>query len=196
LIFYHPEAGHSTQQQDDLVRVVANACNQTEIPFFLEPMFYSTHGTTVIDSPAFAELRTSVVVESVRRLSGLGAHIMKVPFPVDARRETSDRVWRQACERLNDVCHVPWALLSGGDRFESFKAQLHVACESGCSGFMAGRALWADAVGAPPRERPGILLNTVLPRFRELSDIVKRYGHCWSEKYAVPTINDGWYRRY
>jgi tagatose 1,6-diphosphate aldolase len=196
LIFYHPQAGRATQQQEELVRRVADECNGVEIPLFLEPMFYSTHAAVSVDTRAFAAERPLIVIESVRRLSGLGAHVMKVPFPIDARHETSDRAWRQACQQLNDACHVPWALLSGGDPFDSFKAQLRVACECGCSGFMAGRALWREAVSATTSERPDILRRVVLPRFHELSEIARRCGHPWLERHVLPTIDDHWFRTY
>jgi tagatose 1,6-diphosphate aldolase len=196
LIFYNPHAGRATQQQDELVRKVADECNRVEIPLFLEPMFYAPDPTVSVDSRAFAAERPMIVIESVRRLSGLGAHVMKVPFPIDARYETSDRAWRQACQQLNDACHVPWALLSGGDPFDSFKAQLRVACECGCSGFMAGRALWREVVSVTTSERPDILRGVVLPRFHELSEIAQRFGHNWLERHALPTIDDRWFRSY
>lgn len=196
LIFYHPRAGKATLRQEELVRSVVADCNREEIPLFLEPMFYSLDPAVPVDSTAFAAERSAIVVETVHRLSNLGAHVIKVPFPVDAKYDTNHSNWRKSCNQLNDACRVPWALLSGGDPFDSFKAQLRIACECGCSGFMVGRALWREVITAKENDRQGILRSTVLCRFHELSDIASRLGQGWMSRHSLPAIDDDWYRGY
>ena len=67
---------------------------------------------------------------------------------------------------------MPWTLLSGGGDYESYRDQVAAAVSAGCSGFMAGRALWGEAALAPRAERPGIIADVVAPRLAELRSIV------------------------
>ena len=46
---------------------------------------------------------------------------------VDVEVEPDRGVWHEACSQISDLCAMPWALLSGGDRFEAFRDQLVVA---------------------------------------------------------------------
>jgi tagatose 1,6-diphosphate aldolase len=196
LIFYHPHAGKAAACQESLARRVLADCARAEIPLFLEPMFYSFDPHTTVDSPQFAEERPTLVMETVRRLSALEPHILKVPFPCDAKYDSDVARWKSACAALNDVCTVPWALLSGGDPFDVFKQQLQVACENGCSGFMAGRALWREAVSLHGDERDAFLASVLLDRFRELTEITSRFGQSWMRRYRMPVIDETWYSTY
>ena len=173
LIFYHPDAGEATERQDGLVSAVVAACSRYEIPLFLEPLGYA------LDGQAYD--RGRVVVETARRLSALGPDVLKLQFPVDGREETSPNVWRSRCAELTEACKAPWALLSFGDPFDVFKAQLEVACEAGCSGFMAGRAVWREVITNPAEERAAVVERTVLPRFTELCEVVDRCAKPWTE---------------
>ena len=94
-----------------------------------------------------------------------------------------------ACVEVNDASPRPWALLSAGEPFETFKTQLQIACEAGCCGFMAGRSLWSEAATAPEDQRGTILDLIVRPRMLELNEIADRYAHAWHEKLA-PLASD------
>jgi tagatose 1,6-diphosphate aldolase len=159
-------------------------------------MFYSLDKHTAVDSAIFAEERPALVIETVRRLSALEPHILKVPFPCDAKFKPNITDWKSDCAALNKACAVPWALLSGGDPFDVFKRQLQVACESGCSGFMAGRALWREAVSLPSEQRDAFLRGTVLSRFRELAEITSQFGNSWMSRHNMPIVDEAWYRTY
>ncbi len=84
---------------------------------------------------------------------------MKVEFPVLDLTDLD--ACHAACAELDAAVDGPWVLLSAGVTFEGFRTQVDVAADHGCSGFMAGRAIWGDAVGrlspAGPRvrSRPG-----------------------------------------
>ncbi|MEM7033409.1 MAG: tagatose 1,6-diphosphate aldolase [Chloroflexota bacterium] len=196
LLFYHPNAGEAAERQERVVQSVITDCARHDIPLFLEPMSYSLDPKVPINSPEFAAQRRYIVIESVRRLGALGPDVLKIQFPYDASYDSDEALWQEACQELNETSPVPWALLSGGDPFDVFKAQVKVACEAGCSGFMVGRALWREVIAAAPSEWPAILDQTVLPRFQELADIAKTNGHSWQEKYTMPTTDDSWYRAY
>ena len=154
LVLYRPDRGSSTEAQDDLIRTAVAGCAQVGLPLLVEPVPYDLEGV---------EDREATILASVERIQKLGPDIIKMPFPSDAA--TPDR-WRDACQAVDDVCEVPWAVLSWGAHFEVFVRQTRVACDNGASGFMAGRAIWKEAVGAS--DRPAFLRDTAIPRFTEL----------------------------
>ena len=88
------------------------------------------------------ELRR-VVIESARTFSQMGIDVLKTPFPLDVAHEPDEAVWRAALAELNEACRVPWALLSAGVDYPTFRRQAELACEAGASGVIAGRAIWA-----------------------------------------------------
>ncbi len=195
LIFYHPDAGAATVRQDELVTAVVEDCRQHDIPLFLEPLGYPLDPAIKADSAEYARDRPYVTIETARRLGALGPDVLKLPFPVDAGYEPSEEVWRQTAEKLGAACPVPWALLSFGDPFDVFKAQLEVACRAGCSGFMAGRAVWREVIAAE-NERARVVDEVVVPRFQALCDVAERHAKPWFAGRAFPSIDDASYRSY
>jgi tagatose 1,6-diphosphate aldolase len=181
LLFYHPDSGQAAEAQEVLVRSIVEDCRRHEIPFFLEPISYPLDPKIKKNSPEFARARRRVVIESARRLSALGADVMKVEFPLDAGHDSDPGLWAEACAELNEACAAPWALLSAGEPFETFKDQLPVACRAGGSGFVAGRALWQEAAKLSGAERGKFLSETAYRRLRELSDITEEYGAAWHD---------------
>ncbi len=196
LIYYHPDAGEAAALQEDAVRAVVADCARHEIPLFLEPLAYSLDPSVPLDSEEFGRRRPSIVIQTARRLSALAPDVLKIQFPIDARNQPDARAWEEACAQLNDASVVPWALLSLGEPYESFKKQLEVACRHGCSGFMAGRALWREVVAADSAQRAPILRDVVAPRFRELSAIARANGSSWKCRFQLPRIGDRWFRGY
>ena len=81
-------------------------------------------------------------------------------------------MWAEACAEITERCHMPWTLLSGGGDYQSYRDQVQVAVSAGCSGFMAGRALWGEAALAPADQRASIITELVAPRLAELRSIV------------------------
>jgi tagatose 1,6-diphosphate aldolase len=195
LVLYHPDGGEVTTRQEELIQAVITDCAREDIPLFLEPLLYSTDPALPVKSAGFAAQRRRLVVETARRLTALGPDILKLQFPLDAAHNPDPAEWAEACAELNEAAARPWALLSGGDPFDTFKAQVRVACRAGCSGFMVGRALWGDAINADPNRRAELLQTTVRARFTELAGIAGS-GPGWHTKYASPPINETWFRGY
>jgi tagatose 1,6-diphosphate aldolase len=196
LPYYHPDAGEASEAQERLVRSIAADCRRYEIPLFLEPIAYSVDPDAPKGSPQFASVRRRIVVETVRRLSAIGPDIMKVEFPIDVHYETDQVLWAEACDELNEVSTLPWALLSAGVPFETFKKQLQVACHAGCSGFVAGRAIWQEAAQLSEGERADFLSTTARQRLTELSQIALEHGVPWSKRYSKTQVDQGWFSQY
>jgi tagatose 1,6-diphosphate aldolase len=107
---------------------------------------------------------------------------------------TSPTPWPEACAELNEASQVPWTLLSAGDPFDTFKKQLRVACQAGCSGFVAGRAVWQEVVKLSGEERADFLTNTARRRLAELSEITLEHGLPWSGRYSKVRVDERWFQ--
>lgn len=196
LILYRPDAGEATTHQEELARAVIADCARHDIPLFLEPLAYPLDPAMPKTSPEYTHQRRQLVIETVRRLGALGPDILKIQFPIDANHSMDEGLWREACQELNEVAPVPWALLSDGVPYEIFKKQVQIGCEAGGSGFMIGRALWREVISAPKSDRTAALTKFAIPRFKELTDIANSLGHGWQRKYQQPVIDNNWFRQY
>jgi len=112
---------HAAQQRATIASVV-EACSAESIPLLLEPLAFpgEPHGPGTI--------------AAVKATMPLGATVMKVAWP--------------GLEHLGELVDAledrPWVLLSGGGPFETYLEQVDSAVQQGCSGFMAGRAVWRE----------------------------------------------------
>ena len=163
LAFYRPDRPGHAAAQEQAVAEILSECRRVGVPLVLEPLFYG------LDDPS---ARRRLVTETVERFAAMDPHLLKLPFPVDPVREPDRSVWAEACAEISERCHMPWTLLSGGGSYRSYRDQVEAAVSAGCSGFMAGRALWGEAVLAPPADRSRIIAEVVVPRLAELRNIV------------------------
>jgi tagatose 1,6-diphosphate aldolase len=190
---YHPDALERRSEQEDLVRRIVEQCAEEAMPLFLEPVACSIDPDVPVGSARFAQDLRRIAIETAQRLGALGPDVLKLPFPVDVAHTRDEAVWRAVCGELGDASPVPWVLLSAGEPFDVFKTQLQVACEAGCSGFMAGRSVWQDAALTLDRKkRDDILEEVVAPRMEALNRIAERYGHAWRERRSLAPIDGDW----
>lgn len=195
LVLYRPDAGAVTEAQERIISAVVADCARYDIPLFLEPLDIPAPQPS--GHPAGrADERRALLVATVRRLGALGPDVLKVRFPVDPDHVTDRRLWQDACQELDEASPVPWALLSGGGTFESFREQVDVACRAGASGFMVGRALWGEYVRAASEDRPRLVAELLRPRFEELSRIVTAHARDWAERHSLPSADDRWHLTY
>jgi len=164
LVFYRPDRAEHAAVQERVAAEILAECRRVGIPLVLEPLFYG------LDDPG---ARRAIVIETVERFAAMDPHLLKLPFPVDPAHEPDRSVWAAACAQITERCHMPWTLLSGGGNFESYRDQVAAAVAAGCSGFMAGRALWGEAAVASPSDRPGIISDLVAPRLAELRSLLE-----------------------
>jgi tagatose 1,6-diphosphate aldolase len=167
LVYYHPQAA-SARPVEELVTSIADACAREEIPLFLEPLSFSPRSPT---TPLPSEARRQAVIQTARRLVPLGVDVLKAEFPLNVAEQPDESAWREACLELTEACAVPWVLLSGGAPWNVFLRQAEIACHSGASGVMAGRAFWNEAVSADRTLRAGFLAGEATDRLRRLRAI-------------------------
>jgi len=196
MVYYHPGSGALADELECLIRGVVADCHRWDLPLFLEPMSYSLDPAIAKHSAEFAAKRPAVVIETARRLSRCGADVLKMEFPHDIKFSGDRGAWRQACAELSEASAVPWVLLSAGVDFDQFKPQAQVACESGASGFLAGRAIWKEAAAMSLSDRARFLDNTARDRLRQLLEIAAASARPWTEFYSAPPSSEDWYESY
>lgn len=199
LLYYNP-GSDTASHQEDLLQQAAEECQKYDIPLLLEPMTYSIPGGPEKGTAGFAELKPEMVIETARRLVPLGVDVLKAEFPADPDFEDDDVRMAEWCRALNDASGIPWVLLSAGVDYATFKRQVEIACASGASGFLAGRAIWQEVSDLPEDDQDDFLNTTSASRLRELTRIANEYGPSWREIYAdaIAKIDtaEGWQERY
>ncbi|MDH3498795.1 MAG: tagatose 1,6-diphosphate aldolase [Acidimicrobiia bacterium] len=172
LLFYTPEVRDAAARQDALVRRVSAECQSHGLPLFLEPLAYPARAESGAGAPGE---RRRLVVETAQRLTSLGPSVLKLQFPADAVVDDQSG-WADACAELDSVVTVPWALLSLGVSYVTFRLQVETACRAGASGFMVGRAAWGELVAAEPATRRSMAAGLVSQRLTELREIACDLG--------------------
>ena len=132
----------------------------------------------------------------VRRLSQLGPDVLKIEYPVDVKYEAEPQVWAKACAAVTEDSLVPWTVLSGGGSYERFKQQLQVACQAGCSGFVAGRSIWQEAATLTGQSQLDFLQEVAIRRVTELRQVAQKYGVSWQTRLAGLPVDEDWYQKY
>lgn len=175
LVVFHREDQDEAvvAQQHAVVAEAAAQCHAHQLPLVVEPLWFPV-GDEDTSDPAVRAVRRSSVLASAHSFRAAGADIMKVEFPVldlddlDAAHE--------ACAALDEAVDGPWVLLSAGVTYEGFRTQLDVAADHGCSGFMAGRAIWGDAVGRMDADARRAGADLAARRLDELASVLEGRG--------------------
>lgn len=96
----------------------------------------------------------------------------EVPF----HGKASSREIQSWAELVTRALSCPWVVLSQGVAIDDFAPAVEAACRGGASGFLAGRAIWADAIGPSAAE---LLVRVSVPRLQRLGEIVDREARPW-----------------
>lgn len=167
---YNPFA--ESEDAHAFVSDLVAGCIESGLPLFAEPL-----APEALDSN-----RRVVVVETARRIGALGADVLKLEFPLVG--STDEAEWRDACLEVTESSPRPWTLLSGGADYETYAKQLQVACESGASGFVAGRSVWNDLVERGLPFDPE-LQREARQRFQRLADVTSSAGMPWTKWFRT-----------
>jgi tagatose-1,6-bisphosphate aldolase len=170
LVYYHPHAATAPAIETFVAEVAAD-CYTHEIPLMLEPLAYSLSA-----QPLPPAEKRYVVVETARRLTPLGADLLKAEFPPAPEGE-----WAEACAEVSAASVCPWILLSGAVDFEVYVRQVEAACGAGASGVAVGRAVWQEAVGMSPSARAAFLQGTARARLARLTTLCTARARPWAD---------------
>ncbi len=143
-------------------------CARAGLPSVIEPLIARLPGEAAFTP----ETAGPVVVESARQMAALRPNLLKLEWPGSA----------EGCREVSDALgDVPWALLSAGVGIDEFVERVRMALDAGAVGFIAGRAIWGEAVALEGAERVSFLRESAAPRLSALCDILERHGRSWRE---------------
>jgi sulfofructosephosphate aldolase len=114
------------------------------------------------------------ILDAASALGPLRPDIYKAQVPDRGLGEFTELA--AACARLDRQLEVPWVVLSNGVQREDFPRAVRAACAGGASGFLAGRALWSNALDV------GGDLDDSARRLDELIGIVADRGRPWTQR--------------
>ncbi|CAG1009104.1 tagatose 1,6-diphosphate aldolase [Anaerolineales bacterium] len=190
LVYYHPDSP-TARKIEDFTSKVADDCGKHDLVLMLEPLSYSLNE----DKKLSSEEKRYVVVETARRLTPLGADILKAEFPLDASTSLSEETWLDTCKEISSASVVPWILLSAAVGYETFVRQVTVACNAGASGIAVGRAVWKEAVTMSGDERMNFLRTIAQPRISRLTSLCHALAKPYTDFFQGEAPFD-WYKTY
>ena len=199
LVVFHRGDSPASDRQYRIVADLVAECREHELPLIVEPIWYPLPGENPAD-PMVAAARIREIVASATRFAALGVDVMKMEFPGSTATLEDRAAAADACAELDDSIEVPWVLLSAGVGFEGFIEQLRIAAAAGASGFMAGRAIWGDAVGRRDEAARRAGAKTACERLDVLGEIVAASGRpvrtTLSLAETMDSLGPDWHREY
>jgi sulfofructosephosphate aldolase len=109
------------------------------------------------------------VIAAARELVAPGPDVYKAEVPGYLPGQLGEVT--AFAQQLTKAISQPWVVLSNGVEAKDFAEAVRLSCAGGASGFLAGRAIWAD--GASKADPRAELQRESLPRLRNLVDIVR-----------------------
>ena len=155
LAWYRPDAGADVcVAQQDYVKRVGEDCARHDIPFLFELLVYPlpADAEQTRDYVEMKTKRADHVLQSVEEFAkpDYGVDVFKLESPVAAAVADGSAEVQALFDEMGRLSARPWVMLSAGAGKEDFRAILSHAFAAGASGFLAGRAIWADAFAAYP----------------------------------------------
>ena len=164
LVWYRPDAEADVlARQKAWVEAIGAQCREHDIAYVLELLVYpfaksDRHTLDYVESP---EKLPELVLESVREFvhPRYGVDLFKLESPLAGatlpeRDGGSAHLAAQAWfDRMGAICAdagLPWVMLSAGVTSEQFLRVMGYAYAAGANGFLAGRAIWWQAMQAFP----------------------------------------------
>ncbi|HYD98717.1 MAG TPA: tagatose 1,6-diphosphate aldolase [Alphaproteobacteria bacterium] len=156
LAWYRPDADPEIlRRQHDFVEKIGRACAEHDICYLLELLVYPLPGEDA-QTKEYVEHKAKQPQRVVDSLEAFvdpkyGVDIFKLesPIPADglAAPGSDGAAEAQAWfDRIGALTTRPWVMLSAGASMAKFRDVLHYAYKAGASGYLAGRAIWADAL--------------------------------------------------
>jgi tagatose 1,6-diphosphate aldolase len=201
LAWYRPDAAPDiVEHQKRYVETIGQECRRHDIPFVLELLVYpfprsAAHTTDYVES---AEKRPELVLDSVREFAhpryGVDLFKLEAPLPGATLPACDGGAAHQHAQgwfdRMGALCAdagIPWVMLSAGVTPAQFERVMEYAYAAGANGFLAGRAVWWDALQHFPDldtfkrelERDGVAT------LKALQALTRRAGHAWRPDYSA-----------
>jgi tagatose 1,6-diphosphate aldolase len=200
LVYYRSDLKDVADKQLAAIKSVADECIKWDIPLVLEAVSFPIGGE--LNDPAkFAAKKEQLVIQAADEITTLPIDVLKSEFP--AIISGSDEAeCLKICQRLNDASRVPWVVLSQGVDYEVFSKQVEIACRSGASGFLGGRAIWKESAQMPDAKGRVDFVKTIAARrLKTLVEITRKHAIPWYHKAGLrqvdlSNISENWYQKY
>ncbi len=160
LAWYRPDAATEVcDHQKRFVASIGESCRRYDIPFVFELLVYPLPGGAghTTDYAEYPGKRTDHVLASVAEFAddAYGVDLFELESPLVAggvpELDGNGAAAAQAAfDELGRLAGRPWVMLSAGAGKADFARILGFAYRAGASGYMAGRAIWWEAVQAFP----------------------------------------------
>jgi tagatose 1,6-diphosphate aldolase len=199
LVYYRPDLPETARLQKDLVLKVAGECRRYDLPCVVEAVSYLV-GKEKSNPGLFARRKPGLVIQTARDLTAMPIDVFKAEFPADLNIH-SEAEAVEACRELNAACSKPWVILSAGADYETFAREVSLACRAGASGYLAGRAIWQEAIPMESAARRGFLAATATARLKKIAAAARRYASPWQSKLNLDAgklfdAGPDWYQEY
>ena len=183
LVYLDVEDSANVKAQIAFVEKVARACAEQDILLMTEELSFPRKGEDK-STPAYKARKIKNIIEATK-LIGPATDILKLEFPANMK-DDSDAQIVDNLGRLDETAIRPWVLLSAGEKFDIFQKQVEMAMRAGCSGYMAGRAIFNEYFEQPtPEARAKFLATTGVDRMKIINKHVDGYAQSWSARYAI-----------
>ena len=151
----------------DVCREIITDCHSEGLPSVIENLVYELPGEQLS-----GKAREDAIIAAAVALDELDIDLLKLEYPGSP----------DACRRLADALHRPWAVLSAGVPFEQFSDVLKIAFdEGGASGFIAGRSIWREALPLNGVERQRFLDDIARTRLDDLVTVANDRARPWTD---------------
>lgn len=161
----------SVEQRQRLVDRFNKLCEVSDLPSIIE---------VIVKPPLDSSKpfnREEELIIAAKEASNWKADLYKAEVPLHGAGDLN-AITRNS-ERISEAINGPWVVLSNGVKAEHFADAVTACAKGGASGFLAGRAVWADIVGAP--DIPAALREVSIPRLEKLGAIVDQYARPWTD---------------
>jgi len=201
LVWYRPDADAPVREhQQRYLEDIGRQCRQFDIPLVLELLVYpykgsDGHTTDYVEAP---EKLPELVIESVREFAkpryGVDLFKLESPLPgasLPARDNGAAHRNAQACfDEMGAVCRgagIPWVMLSAGVTSRQFMRVMEYAYAAGAHGFLAGRAIWWEALQYFPdlAKCESELRRLGTATLDELDALTRRAAGAWTPDYGA-----------
>ena len=120
--------------------------------------------------------REEEIITAAREAASWKPDLYKAEVPFHGEGDLS--LVTKNAERISEAIGSPWVVLSNGVKQPFFNDAVKACAMGGASGFLAGRAVWADIVGAA--NIPQALREVSIPRLEQLAEIVDTHAKPWT----------------
>lgn len=201
LAWYRPDAAPDVAaHQRDYVRRIGDECRRWDIPYVLELLVYpfagrDGAGPDYVESP---DKRPALVLDSVREFArpeyGVDLFKLESPLPGATLPARDGGAAQQAAQAgfdaMGAICReagIPWVMLSAGVTGPQFVHVMRYAYAAGAQGFLAGRAIWWQALlqAFPDLDAcRAALQRDGLRTLDELATLTRSDGGRWAPDYS------------